>query len=361
VKREAVNTASLYQNFREKSLRRYRYLLKKVGWSAFTILFVLILNFFLFRVLPGDPVKAGTHDPRFKKENQEAMRVRFGLDKPVINCFETLNPVKVGDCWINPFDTQFFIYLRNLTRGELGISYHTNGPVSKILVERLWNTVLLIGAGQILSIIVGIVFGLFAAWKARTAIDYSALITGLVAWSLPTFWLGIILLFWGSGHGFPIGGRITPGISSHPLQDRIADIARHMILPTLTYTIVYMGEYLLIMRSSLMDVLSEDYILTAKAKGLSTFQILKDHALKNAMLPIVTIIAINLGFTVAGAIQIERVFSWPGLGGAVYEALERRDYPLLQGVFLLIAVSVVVANLIADLMYSYLDPRVQAE
>lgn len=134
-----------------------------------------------------------------------------------------------------------------------------------------------------------------------------------------------------------------------------------MILPTITYTIVYMGEYLLVMRSSLLDVLAEDYILTAKAKGLSTFQILKDHALKNAMLPIVTIIAINLGFTVAGAIQIETVFSWPGLGGSVYEALERRDYPVLQGVFLLIAISVVLANLIADLTYSVLDPRVQVE
>lgn len=340
-------------------MKRYSYLFKKVGWSFYTILFVIILNFFLFRVLPGDPVKAGTHDPRFKKENQEAMRVRFGLDKPVINCFETLNPIKVGDCWINPGETQFFLYIGNLLRGELGISYHTNGPVSEILTERLWNTLLLIGAGQILSILIGILFGLFAAWKARTAIDYSALIIGLVAWSLPTFWLGIILLFWGSGHGFPIGGRITPGTSSYPLIFRIGDVARHMFLPTLTYTLVYMGEYLLVMRSSLMDVLSEDYILTAKAKGLSTFQILKDHALKNAMLPIVTIIAINLGFTVAGAIQIETVFSYPGLGGAVYEALERRDYPLLQGVFLLIAVSVVIANLIADLTYSYLDPRVQ--
>lgn len=340
-------------------MKRYGYLLKKVGWSVYTILFVIILNFFLFRVLPGDPVKAGTHDPRFKKENQEAMRVRFGLDKPVINCFETLNPVKVGDCWINPGETQFFLYISNLVRGELGISYHTNGPVSEILAERLWNTLLLIGAGQILSIVVGILFGLFAAWKARTAIDYAALITGLVAWSLPTFWLGIILLFWGSGHGFPIGGRVTPGTSSYPLIYQVGDVARHMFLPTLTYTLVYMGEYLLVMRSSLIDVLSEDYILTAKAKGLSTFQILKDHALKNAMLPIVTIIAINLGFTVAGAIQIETVFSYPGLGGAVYEALERRDYPLLQGVFLLIAVSVVIANLIADLTYSYLDPRVQ--
>jgi peptide/nickel transport system permease protein len=132
-----------------------------------------------------------------------------------------------------------------------------------------------------------------------------------------------------------------------------------MLLPTLTYTIVFLGEYMLIMRSTLLDVLAEDYILTAKAKGLSTFQILKDHALRNAMLPIVTLAALNLGFTVAGAIQIEAVFSWPGLGGAIYDAVVRRDYPMLQGTFLLIAVSVILANMIADMLYSYLDPRVQ--
>lgn len=342
-------------------MSRYRYLLKKIGWSASTILFVLLLNFFLFRVLPGDPARAGVHDPRLKKDAIETLRVRFGLDKPVINCFKTLNPIKVGDCGVNPFDTQFFIYLRNLTQGELGISYHTNRPVSDILVERLWNTILLIGAGQILSIIVGITLGVLAAWKARTSIDYGALLTGLLAWSLPTFWLGIILLFWGSNNGFPIGGKATPGLSSYPFLHQAGDVVRHMILPTLTYTIVYMGEYLLVMRSSLMDVLAEDYILTAKAKGLSTFQILKDHALKNAMLPIVTIIAINLGFTVAGVIQIETVFSWPGLGGAIFEAVGRRDFPILQGAFLMIAVSVVIANLIADLTYSYLDPRVQVQ
>jgi peptide/nickel transport system permease protein len=122
-----------------------------------------------------------------------------------------------------------------------------------------------------------------------------------------------------------------------------------------------MGEYTLIMRSSLLDVLAEDYILTAKAKGLSIFQILKDHALKNAMLPLVTIIAINLGFTVAGAVQIETVFSWPGLGGAVFEAVSRRDYPVLQGAFLLIAIAVIIANLLADLAYSYLDPRIMRD
>lgn len=342
-------------------MRRYRFLLGKIGWAISTILFVLVLNFFLFRVLPGDPARAGVHDPRLKKDAIETLRIRFGLDKPVINCFDSLNPIKVGDCGVNPLDTQFFIYLRNLTQGEMGISFHTNRPVFDILTERLWNTILLIGAGQILSIIVGVVFGIFAAWKARTSIDYGALITGLLAWSLPTFWLGIILLFWGSTHGFPIGGKATPGITSYPFLYQVGDIARHMILPTLTYTIVYMGEYLLLMRSSLLDVLAEDYILTAKAKGLSTFQILKDHALKNAMLPIVTIIAINLGFTVAGAIQIETVFSWPGLGGAIFESVGRRDFPILQGAFLLIAISVIIANLIADLTYSFLDPRIQTE
>lgn len=343
------------------TLKRWRYLLGKIGWAVFTILFVLVLNFFLFRVLPGDAARAGIRDPRLKQEAIEAIRVRFGLDKPVINCFESLNPIKFGSCGVNPLDTQFFIYVKNLLHGEMGISFHSNRPVADILVERLWNTILLIGAGQLLAILVGVIFGLFAAWKARTKIDYGSLIISLVAWSLPTFWLGIILLFWGSNHGLPIGGMQTPGMSSQPFFVRAGDILRHMLLPTLTYTIVYMGEYMLIMRSSLLDVLSEDYILTAKAKGLNTFQILKDHALKNAMLPLVTVIAINLGFTMAGAVQIESVFSWPGLGGAIYEAVNRRDFPVLQGAFLLIAIGVIAANLLADLTYSYLDPRVQTD
>lgn len=342
-------------------MNRTRIILRKVAWSVFTIFFVIILNFFLFRVLPGDAARAGIRDPRLKKEAVEMLRIRFGLDKPVINCFESLNPIELGSCNVNPLDTQFFIYVRNLLQGELGISYHTNRPVAEILSERLWNTVLLIGAGQIFSIIIGMALGVFAAWKARTYLDYGAVATSLIAWSLPTFWLGIILLFWGSSNGFPLAGKATPGMSSMPLLQQWGDIARHMFLPTLTYTIVYMGEYTLIMRSSLVDVLSEDYILTAKAKGLSVFQILKDHALRNAMLPLVTVIAINLGFTVAGAIQIETVFSWPGLGSAIFEAVERRDFPMLQGAFLLIAVAVIIANFLADLTYTWLDPRVQVE
>ncbi len=341
-------------------MNRWHYIRTKAGWSLFTIVFVIVLNFFLFRVLPGDPARQGVRDPRLTKETIEAIRVRFGLDKPVINCVRTINPLQFGDCGVNPLETQFFIYVRNLLRGDLGVSFYYNRPVSDVLWERLWNTVILIGAGQILAIIVGVAFGIFAAWKARTAIDYGALITGLLAWSLPTFWLGIVLLFWGSNHGFPIGGKSTPGMSSYPFLTQLGDISWHLLLPTITYTVVYMGEYMLIMRSSLLDVLAEDYILTAKAKGLSTFQILKDHALKNGMLPLVTIIALNLGYTVAGVIQIESVFSWPGLGGALFEAVSRRDFPILQGGFLLIAVSVIIANFVADLTYSYLDPRVQA-
>ena len=336
------------------------YAFRKLFWATLTILFVIVLNFFLFRILPGDPARSGMRDPRLTQEAQEAIRVRFGLDKPVINCFESINPLKTGDCFVNPLQTQFFIYAGNLLRGELGISYHTNRPVTDVLAERLWNTVLLIGAGQILAVLFGVVLGVLAAWKAHSAVDYSALLLSLMAWSLPTFWLGIILLFWGSTYfNLPLGGMVTAGQSFATSWDRTVDLLRHLALPTLTYTIVFLGEYMLIMRSSLLDVLSEDYILTAKAKGLSNFLILKDHALQNAMLPMVTIIALNLGFTVAGAIQIETVFSWPGLGGAIFDAVGRRDYPMLQGAFLLIAVSVIFANLAADLLYSVLDPRVK--
>jgi peptide/nickel transport system permease protein len=341
-------------------LRYSQYLLKKIGWALLTILFVIVLNFFLFRILPGDPARRGLKDPRLTAEAVAAIQVRFGLDKPVINCIQSLNPLSFGGCLVNPLQTQFLIYVGNLLRGELGISYHTNRPVKDVLGEGLWNTVLLIGAGQILSIIIGIAWGILAAWKSHTFLDHASMITGLVAWSIPTYFLGIILLFWGSREfGLPIGGKITAGARFDTVVAQWLDIIRHMILPTLTYTILYVGQYLLFMRSSMLEVLTEDYILTAKAKGLSTLEILTKHALSNSLLPIVTIIALNLGFTVAGAIFIETVFSWPGLGQATVEAVGRRDYPMLQGTFLLLAVCVIFANLVAELLYSYLDPRVK--
>lgn len=315
------------------------YFFKKIGWALLTILFVVVLNFFLFRILPGDPARS-VKDPRLTAEAVEALRVRFGLDKPL--------------------HIQFLLYVRNLLQGELGTSFHTQRPVIDILRENLWNTVLLLGAGTILSIVLGMALGVLAAWKARTPIDYGVLIASLVTWAMPTFWFGIILLFWGSSRlGLPIAGKVTPGANYASVWEQWLDVGRHMFLPTLTYTVIYAGEYTLFMRSAVLEIFSEDYILTAKAKGLNSFQILRDHVLRNAMLPTVTIVALNLGFTVAGAIEIESVFSWPGLGQAIVEAVGRQDYPVLQGTFLLLAVSVIFANLAADLLYSYLDPRVR--
>jgi peptide/nickel transport system permease protein len=333
-----------------KTMQRSEYILKRLGWALFTIVFVITMNFFLFRVLPGDPAKAGIRDPRLNAQAQQAIRERFGLDKPLV-----INTVG------NPFDSQFFRYFGNLLRGDMGISYNFNRPVSDLLRERLLNTVLLVSVGQTLAVIIGLALGVFAAWRRGTSLDASALIFGLSTWSLPTFFLGIILLIVGTGRfGLPVGGMRTAGKDFGSEWARWLDIGRHLILPTITLTIIYLGEYLLIMRSSLLEVLNEDYILTAKAKGLTQSRILRDHALQNAMLPVVTIIALTLGFTVAGAIQVETVFSWPGLGSAVFEAVGRRDYPMLQGAFILLAVSVVIANLLADLLYTYLDPRVKA-
>jgi peptide/nickel transport system permease protein len=341
-------------------LKRLRYVLNKVGWALLTILIVIVFNFFLFRVLPGDPARSGLKDPRLTQENIKAIQARFGVDKPVINCFERLNPIKTGPCLVNPLDTQFFIYIKNLLQGEMGISFYTRQPVSQMIGERIVNTVMLVLPAQIIAILLGSIVGVIAAWKSHTTIDAGTLIVSLIFWSVPTFWLGIILLMWGSKFGLPLGGMVTAGGKFANAWQRWLDVGKHLLVPGLTFVIIVVGEYVIIMRSALLDVLSEDYILTAKAKGLNAFQILKDHATKNAMLPIVTITALNLGFTVAGAIQIETVFSYPGVGLAIFEAVSQRDYPLLQYSFLVIAVSVVLANLLAELLYSYLDPRVEA-
>ncbi len=268
-------------------MERRTYLVRRLAWALFTIVFVMALNFFLFRVLPGDPAKAGIRDPRLTQAAQQALLARFGLNKPLLLNFQGGNPFR------------------------------------------------------------------------GTSLDTGALIFGLFTWALPTFWLGIILLVVGSSYfGLPVGGMRTAG-GNFSSWESARDIGRHLIMPTITITVVLLGEFMLIMRSALLEVLGEDYILTAKAKGLTDGEILRKHALKNAMLPVITIIALTLGFTVGGFIQVETVFSWPGLGSAIFEAVNRRDYPMLQGAFLLIAVSVVLANLIADLLYAYLDPRVK--
>jgi peptide/nickel transport system permease protein len=337
-------------------MERGNYVLRKLAFSAITLAAVLVFNFLLFRVLPGDPVKLIIHSPRMTREAQDRIRTSFGLDKEVWLDTERL---RQGDV-LGAFDTQFTAYVRNLLQGDLGVSFATRRDVSDLLGERVWRTVVLVLGGDVLAIIFGMALGLIAAWRRGTRLDMGILLLALLTWALPTFFLGIILLILARGH-LPIGGMATPGLRPEDGLTYWIDVAKHLILPTVTMAIVYTSEYILIMRSGVLEVLSEDYILTAKAKGLSTFRILRDHALKNAMLPMVTMIALTLGYTVGGAIQVETVFSWPGIGRLMYEAVQKRDYPVLQGTFLLLAVSVIIANLLADLLYSVLDPRVKPE
>lgn len=333
------------------------YLARRVGEALLTIFVVLVLNFFLFRILPGDPARAGVQDPRMSAEAVESIRARFGLDQPVVNGIQSLQPLELGAWTTNPFETQFGLYLRNLAIGDLGISYHSGEPVSSLLRERLGNTLLLILGGQLLAILLGVGWGSLAAARAGKRVDHVAVLSGLITWSLPSFWLAMILLFLGSQlFGLPLGGRATPGLEGG-LFVHVADIARHLILPTLTLAVVYFGEFLLVSRSTLIDELGNDYVLVARAKGLDRRAVMWRHALRGAALPIATLIALNLGMTVAGSLQVEMVFSWPGLGLAMYEAVVRRDYPVLQGVFLMLTISVVLANTLVELLYPVLDPR----
>lgn len=326
------------------------YLLRKIGWAFVTLVVVVTFNFVLFRVLPGDPAKSGMRDPRLNPAAVETLRTRFGLDK------ELFLDLDGG----NPLDTQFTAYLGALSRGDLGTSYaFRDQPVADLIGQALGNTLWLVLPSQVLAIVLGSTLGLFAAWRRGRPLDLASLGFSLFMWSLPTFFLGIILLVAGANwFGLPTAGRVTIGGQFASFWDMAWDIGRHLLLPTLTLTLVLLGEYMLIMRSSVLDVFGEDYILTARAKGLSTYRIIRHHALRNAMLPMVTLIALNLGFTVSGAIQVEAVYSWPGLGALTVNAVGDRDYPVLQGAFLLIAVAVVVANLLAELVYGWLDPRV---
>ncbi len=338
-------------------MRRIDFFIQKLFYAFATILIVIVFNFFLFRILPGDPVKLMVHGRKMTREAQARMTEIFGLDKPVwFNDAEMDDGNFIGALT----QTQFAAYINGLLHGELGISFTSRQNVNEILVERTWRTVLLIMTGEFVAIIFGMIIGILGAWKRGTRIDAGILLLALFTWGIPTFFLGILLLILSSGL-LPAGGMVKPGLKPEAGMEYWLDLGKHLVLPTLTIAIVYAGSYIMLMRSSLLEVLTQDYIFAAKAKGLKTGYILRKHALKNAMLPMVTAIALALGFSVGGAIQVETVFSWPGLGRLMYDSVGTQDYPVLQGIFLLLAISVILANFLADIFYSILDPRVKVE
>jgi peptide/nickel transport system permease protein len=319
-----------------------RRLLKKIVYACITIFFVLVFNYFLFRVLPGDVVSMLSRSANATPQMIENIRVSYGLDLP----------------WYE----QFGIYLKDLFSGNLGNSFTYKKPVIDVIGGKILPTIILLGMGEVFAIVIGILFGVISAWKRGKALDTGLLTTSLLLYSMPVFWFGLILvlIFSATLQLLPTGGMVTPGGLFSDSWTRMADYAKHMIMPVICMSLGMVGEYAIMMRSTMIDVLQEDYITTAKAKGFDEYYILRKHALPNAMLPMITIIAINLSLIVGGAIQIETVFSWPGLGNLMYTALNNRDYPLLQGLFLLVTVSVIIANVLADLLYELVDPRVKS-
>ncbi len=315
----------------------------------FIILFIVIsINFFLPRMMPGDPLAYLT-DPSvdmmlgMSEEKRELMLVYYGLDKPL---FE-----------------QYINYITGLIHGDLGRSIHLNDPVMEVILGALKWTLLLTVTSTIIYVALGIFIGAASAWVRGGKKDIGLLISILTFSSIPSFFLGIlfVIFFALKFKIFPIGGAYTmPPLYSNSFEE-IADILHHLVLPVATLVISHLGGTYLLMRNSMLGVLGDDYILTARAKGISELNILYKHALKNALLPIVTMSALAMGFMITSTIFVEKVFAYPGIGLLLYNAVLFHDYPLLQGLFLFITIAIVGANFIADMLYGMLDPRLRHE
>jgi ABC-type dipeptide/oligopeptide/nickel transport system permease component len=319
-------------------MRGADYVIKRTVFALMTVFVAVTLNFIIFRAAPGDATTA-LRCRNCPIEFKEALRKELGLDKTKIQ--------------------QYGIYLKELAHGDLGRSFASRQPVTDELAAPIKNTIPMVLLGELIAIFLGVLTGVVAAWRRGTLVDSGSLGLALVFYSLPTQWLGLMLVILFAGT-LPISGIGDPFIAFtdptwwETLKDRLT----HMILPSATLGIVLYGSYALIVRSAMLETLGEDYILTARAKGVRNWTIVWRHAFRNALLPVTTLMAISLGYVVAGAILVEAVFSYPGIGLETYDAVFSKDYPIVQGSFLLLTLSVVLANYIADLLYFKLDPRI---
>jgi ABC-type dipeptide/oligopeptide/nickel transport system permease component len=330
-------------------MRGMDYVLKRTGFALITVFVAVTLNFILFRAVPGSAISA-KKCLHCTKEFKAALEKDLGLDESM---------------W-----TQYKLYMKDLAHGDLGKSFTTQQPVWDELKTPIMNTMPMLVVGTVISILLGVVTGVLAAWRRGTAVDRVNVWTSLGFYAAPTQWLGLLVIFYVATQvGLPVAGIKSSTIDIDPVTGAlitpdtwtvVVDRARHLILPALTLGLGLYGEYALIVRSSMLETLGEDYVLTARAKGLSNWAIVWKHGLRNAMLPLVTLIALSFGYILGGAIVIEEVFSYPGIGLAVIDAIDARDYPVLQGAFLILTLSVIFFNYVADLLYFKLDPRVQA-
>ncbi len=316
------------------------YLLAKIGGAAISLVMVVILGFFAFRILPGDPVRKIAQSRPMTAEQIAQLRHQYGLDQPML--------------------AQFWNYLTNIATGNFGESYVYGKPVSELIAQYFWPTIALTGTSAILAITLGLWMGQLAAWRSNSPYDQVATGTSLVLWSVPTFWLALLLLmiFGGTLHWFPTGGMVSTGIPTGT-PEYFLNVLWHLVLPVITMVAVVYAQYLLVMRASLLEEMSADYLTTARAKGLTEDLVRRRHAVPNALLPTVTLVFMHIGGLIGGAVTVETVFSWPGLGKLTYEAISGPDTPLLQGTFVVFSAIIIVMNLFADLLYRQLDPRVR--
>ncbi|WP_336208616.1 ABC transporter permease [Nonomuraea sp. LPB2021202275-12-8] len=317
-----------------------KYALSKVSGALFSIAMVIVGTFFLFRLLPGDPVRNLAQGRNMTPDQLDLERHRLGLDKPLID--------------------QFFDFVGATLRFDFGRSYEYKRPVLDLIGERIGPTLLLAGVGLFIAVSLGLWQGVRAGWRHGSRFDRYSTGVSLVLWSVPTFWLGLLLML-----VFGAWLKLFPsrGIQSVDAPDGFAyllDVAHHMVLPCLTLVAVVYAQYLLVMRSSLLDEMGQDYVTTARAKGLRDDDVRRRHAVPNALLPTVTLVFMRIGFVVGGAVTVETIYSWPGLGQLFYEAIRVPDFTLMQGTFMLITVAVILMNTLADVVYHMLDPRVRA-
>jgi len=319
-----------------------RWLTTRIIYLVITIFAVITLNFIIFRLMPGDPIRILIGERLLKPEVADEVRRMFGLDRPL---------------W-----EQYVMYIKNLLTGYLGYSLYWRRPVLDIILERLPITILLLGTSTTISLILGVILGIKAATKRGSKVDVGIITASLVFYAVPVFWIGMMLLLFLSVYIplFPIGKTTSIPPPSDPFL-YVLDLLWHLTLPVTALVLIEFGGFALLMRSSLLEVLTENYIVTARAKGLPERIVLYGHAFRNAVLPIVTAAALSFGYVVGGATLTETVFSIEGVGRLIFEAVIQRDYPVLQGAFFILAVSVVIANFIADILYALLDPRIRYE
>ncbi|GAB2961774.1 ABC transporter permease [Nonomuraea fastidiosa] len=314
-----------------------RFIGLRLARGLLTLWFAVTVTFFLVRLLPGDPVLA-VADPNMTEELRRKLLADFGLDKPLA--------------------AQYVDYLGQLLHGNLGMSFRQSVPVTTVLMERLPWTLILTGSAMVVTIALGIPLGVLAATRAKGWLDRVIQLTGVTAQSLFVPSVGIFLMYvLGVWLGwFPIGGAVdldATGIAA------TVSMVHHLVLPCLSLVLIQLGGYVLTMRTTLIEALGEDYVSLARAKGVRPGTVVWKHALRNALLPTTTIAGLQLGTLVGGAVLTETIYAYPGIGRAIYEAVGQLDFPVLQGAFVLLAAAVVVANLITDVAYGILDPRVR--